>query len=264
MDQITVATINLRNRADRWRERRHLLVNQIFDAEPDLISLQEVYFPIRQGQWLRNQINVRLEQTGKRPYQLVLCRKKHPIEGYYEGIAVLTKLPVRYNDSLNLGFGGRVALRVNVELPSHQTLDFVSVHLHHKPYEAEIRHEQVMRMTGWLTEQGHAPHQVVAGDFNEVPSGLAISRMKQSYKSAYELVHDREPLATFPTALTLMPDGQGGMITDLEAKCLDYIFVSPAIRVHAVSLFCTKSSPENPFLYPSDHAGLLATIQWAF
>ncbi|PID85891.1 MAG: hypothetical protein CSA11_09760 [Chloroflexi bacterium] len=264
MDQITIATINLRNRADRWRERRHLLVNQIFDAEPDLVSLQEVYFPIRQGQWLRNQINVRLKQTGKRPYQLILCRKKHLIEGYYEGIGVLTKLPVRYHDSLNLGYGGRVALRVNVELPSSQTLDFVAVHLHHNLHDTEIRHEQVMRMTGWLHEPGHAPHQVVAGDFNEVPSGRAIYRMKQSYKSAYELVHDSEPLATFPTALTLIPDGSGGMETDLEANCLDYIFVSSAIRVNAATLFCAKPSLENPFLYPSDHVGLLVTIQWAF
>ena len=264
MDQITVATINLRNRADRWRERRHLLVNQIFDAEPDLISLQEVYFPIRQGQWLRNQINVRLEQAGKRPYRLLLCRKRHLIEGYYEGIGILTKLPVRYKDSLNLGFGGRVALRVNVELPSHETLDFVSVHLHHIPQEDGIRHEQVMQLTGWLNEKGRAPHQIIAGDFNEVPDGLAIRRMKQGYRSAYEMVYEREPFATFPTALLLDSDSQGQWFTDLKAKCLDYIFVTSTIQVENVSLFCNKPGLEDPILYPSDHVGLIATVQWAF
>ncbi|NHZ71942.1 MAG: hypothetical protein GWP17_02520 [Aquificales bacterium] len=264
MDRITVATINLRNRADRWRERRHLLVNQIYDAEPDLISLQEVYFPIRQGQWLRNQINIRLKQVGKRPYRLLLCRKRHLVEGYYEGIGILTKLPVRYKDSINLGFGGRVALRINVELPSRQTMDFVATHLHHKAYDDEIRSEQVMRLMGWLNSQGRIPLQIVAGDFNEVPDGLAVQRMKQGFQSAYELAHGREPLATFPTSLSLIPDGRGGMETDLEAKCLDYIFVSPAIQVEHASLFCHKHGSEAPYLYPSDHVGLLATIQWAF
>ncbi|MBE2221553.1 MAG: endonuclease/exonuclease/phosphatase family protein [Anaerolineae bacterium] len=264
MDQLKIATINLHNRADRWRERRHLLVNQIFDAEPDLISLQELHFPIRQGQWLRNQINIRLEQAGKRPYRLLLRRKRHLIEGYYAGVGILTKLPVRYHDSLNLGHGGDVALRINVELPSHQTLDFVAVKLHPGEYEEDTRREQVLRLTGWLNGRGRVPLQIVAGDFNEVPRGLAVLRMKQGYKSAYELVYKREPLATFPTALRLVTDGQGSMETELEAKCLDYIFVSSAIRVQTISLFCDNPSAENALLFPSDHVGLLAVVRCAF
>jgi endonuclease/exonuclease/phosphatase family metal-dependent hydrolase len=264
MDQITVATINLRNRADRWRERRHLLVNQIGDAEPDLIALQEVYLPMRQGQWLRNQINVRREQVGKRPYRLFLCRKRHLIGGYYEGIGILTKLPVRYKDTINLGYGGRVAMRINVELPSHQTLDFVSVHLHHEPLADEIRNEQAMILTGWLTSKGHIPFQIVAGDFNEAPGGIAIKKMKQGFRSAFEMVHGREPYATFPTALCLRPDGNGNLVTDLEAKCLDYIFVTSGLQVSKATLICDQPSSEDPTLYPSDHVGLLTTIRWAF
>lgn len=264
MEQIKVATINLHNHADQWRKRRHLLVSQLLDAEPDLISLQELYFPIRQGQWLRNQINVRLAQSGKRPYRLILSRRKHLIAGYYEGIGLLTKLPVRYKDTLNLGYRGRVALRINVELPSRQTMDFVSVHLHHHVPDDEIRNEQVLRLTGWLNHQGHVPLQVVAGDFNEIPKGLAIQRMKQGFRSAYELAHGQEPLATYPTALSLHSDDQVSMETPLSAKCLDYIFVSPSIQVKEAALFCDKHSVDDPYLYPSDHVGILSTIQWAF
>jgi endonuclease/exonuclease/phosphatase family metal-dependent hydrolase len=264
MDQLKIATINLHSRADRWRERRHLLVNQIYDAEPDLISLQEVNFPIRQGQWLRNQINVRLEQTGKQPYRLILCRKRHLIEGYYEGVGILTKLPVRYKDNLNLGNGGYVALRINVELPSHQTMDFVALQLHPGEHEEEIRRDQVLRLAGWINGRGRVPLQIIAGDFSEVPQGLAISRMKQGYKSAFELVYGREPLATFPTTLNFLPDDQSSLESGFMAKCLDYIFVSAPIRVETISLFCNDSTAENDFLYPSDHVGLLATIQCAF
>ena len=264
MIQFKIATINLHNRVDRWRERRHLLVNQIFDTEPDIISLQEVYFPIRQGQWLRNQINIRLAQTGKRPYRLYLSRNRHLIEGYYGGIGILTKFPIRYKDSINLGHGGRVALRVNVELPSHQTLDFVALQLHPGEHAEETRREQVLRLTGWLNGRGKVPLQIIAGDFNEIPQGSAVLRMKQGYKSAYESVYGREPLATFPTALSLESDRHGSLVTDLEARCLDYIFISSAIKVDTISLFCNKHASENDFLYPSDHVGLLAAIQCAF
>ena len=261
MTSVTIATINLRNRADRWSERRHLLVNQIVDSTPDLISLQEISFPIRQGAWLRNQINMRLTGSVKRPYRLIQRRKRDIIQGYYEGIGILTRLPVRYADSVALGYGGRVALRVNVELTNRQTLDFVSTHLHHVAYEREARVEQVMRLLGWLRDRRHIPYQIVAGDFNEAPTGLAIERMKQGFRSAYDMIYDHEPLATFPAALVepfilAEKDGQ-----EIWAACLDYIFVSPAVKVPAVSRFCHQPADADETLYPSDHIGLKATIE---
>ncbi|MCA9938860.1 MAG: hypothetical protein KC418_09470, partial [Anaerolineales bacterium] len=60
MSTLRVATLNLRNRADRWLQRRDLLASQLLQAQPDLISLQEISFPIGQGHWLQRQLNVRL------------------------------------------------------------------------------------------------------------------------------------------------------------------------------------------------------------
>ena len=252
MPQLTVATINLRNRADRWRERRHLLVAQLLDALPNLISLQEISFPIGQGRWVRNQINARLPE-GKRPYRLIQIRKQHFINGYLEGIGVLSNLPILYSDSINLGFGGRVALRVNVELSTHQPLDFVATHLHHVATDKQARQEQALRLTGWLADSRPIPAQVIAGDFNELPSGLAIQVMKQRFRSAYQLRHGYEPLATFPTALVSSKEWAG---------CLDYIFVSSGIRkVPNAEIFCKLPSLEDDSLYPSDHVGLLATLE---
>lgn len=252
MPQITVATINLRNRADRWRERRHLLVAQLLDALPNLISLQEISFPIAQGRWIRNQINARLPE-GKRPYRLIKLRKQHPIFGYLEGIGILSNLPILYSDSLNLGFGGRVALRVNVELANRQPLDFVATHLHHVAEDKEAREEQALMLTGWLADRRPVPAQVVAGDFNELPTGPAIQIMKQRFRSAYQLRHGAEPLATFPTALLPLGDWSG---------CLDYIFVSKGVRqVPDAKIFCDEPDPDDNTLYPSDHVGLLATLE---
>lgn len=261
MEELKVATINVRNRQDRWRERRHLLVAQLVDAAPDLIALQELSFPIGQGRWLRNQINVRLTGDSKRPYRLIQKRKRHLIHGYREGIGVLTRLPVLYHDLLPLGYDGRLALRVNVELPNRHTLDFVCTHLHHIAHDKEARLEQVMQLVGWLDSKRPIPLQIVAGDFNELPHGLAIQTMKQSFQSAYELVHGHEPLATFPTALVQPRPAYDNVWNQGWAGCLDYIFVSPAItEVRAARVFCDRPDPTDETLYPSDHVGLTVTL----
>lgn len=260
MPTLTVATINLRLNADRWPERRHLLVSQILQSTPHLISLQEIALTIRQGHWLRHELNMRLTGKGDKPYQLVQRRKHHLIKGYYEGVGILSRLPLRYYDSLPLGYGGRVALRANIELPDRQTLDFVSTHLHHLPNDKEARLEQAMRLTGWLGSRRHIPNQIIAGDFNESPTGPAIAYVKQSFRSAYESVYGHEPLATFPTAL-IMPFQLNEEEPEVWAACLDYIFVTPAVGVTAVTLFCHHPASDDDTLYPSDHVGLLATVE---
>lgn len=250
---LRVATLNLHSRHDRWRERRHLIVAQIVDEMPDLVSFQEISFPIGQGKWLRNQINTRISGSSQKPYQLIQKRLYHVLRGYFEGVAILTRLPVVAHDAINLGYDGRVALRANVSLPSGESLDFVAVHLHAVAHDREARLEQVMLLTGWLTEIGRVPLQVIAGDFNEVPDGPAIQYMKQTYHSALATIRGYEPLATFPTALAPQPDGWSG--------CLDYIFLSSSMCVSKASLFANRAHGDDATLYPSDHVGLIATLK---
>jgi endonuclease/exonuclease/phosphatase family metal-dependent hydrolase len=255
MDELLVATLNLRNRQDRWRSRRKLVVAELLDSQPDLVSLQEVYLPIGQARWLRSQINSRISGKSSRPYYLIQKRRQNALRGYFEGIAILSKLPILAHDSVDLGYGGRVALRINVELPSRQTLDFIAVHFHHKAEDREARLEQAMRLTGWLQEKNPVSRQIVAGDFNETPEGPAIQHMKSNFRSAFVEARGYEPVATFPTALVSQSNGWSG--------CLDYIFISKfAGRVTDAQIFCRKPAPEDPKLYPSDHVGLLAKLQY--
>jgi endonuclease/exonuclease/phosphatase family metal-dependent hydrolase len=251
--ELKVATINLHNRADRWLERRHLLVSQLIEIVPDLIALQELNVPIRQGQWLCKQVNYRLSGSGKVPYVFVQKRFQHLLHGALQAVGILSRLPILYHESINLGYGGRVALRAHLELPSHQTMDFVSTQLHDVSFEREAREEQAMKLVGWLNSHKHVPIQVMAGDFNETPAGLAVAYIKQSFRSAYEERHGHEPLATFPTYLTP---------TDAPAACLDYIFFSAAVhKITHARLFANVAAREDDTLYPSDHVGLVATLE---
>ncbi len=251
MTLLTVATLNLRHTADRWLRRRELIVAELLDVRPDLIAFQEVALLIRQGSWLRHQINYRLTRTAQQPYWLYIARRGG-LTGLVEGVGILGRLPLVAADRCVLS-AGRVAARVNVLLPSGATLDFVSVHLHGRPAEPEVREEQVWQLLSWLNGPTAAPLQIVAGCFREMPSGAAIRQMKQVYHSTFVLAQGREPLATFPTALN--PVTAVGV-------CHDYIFVSPPLaqQVRQAQLFCRRPAEGDDTLYPSDHVGLLAQL----
>lgn len=259
MYAIKVATINLRNRADRWLSRRRLLVSELIDYAPDLISLQEISLAIGQASWLLRQVNIRMSGSSKGPYRLVQERRQS-ISHWTEGVGIMSRLPINYHDVLGLGYDGRIAVRANIALPPEQTegrhasLDFVAVHLHHTAEDKEIRLQQAMQMTGWLNDTRRVPLQVIAGDFNELPGGPAIQFMKQSYESAFELARGQEPLATFPTNLVQPPLSWAG--------CIDYVFVSPSVyHVQSAALFCDKAAPDDETLYPSDHVGLIVDLE---
>lgn len=254
MITFTVATLNLRNRMDRWYERRELIVAEIIEKQPDVLALQEISMPIGQGRWLRNQVNLRLTGRSGRPYRLIQRRKRHLVEGYKEGIGFLVKLPVVAQSTLGLGYRGRVALRLTLELATGQLVDVVCTHFHHGQENIEARHEQAMQLVGWLTEDNNRiPLQIVAGDFNDVPGSLAIQTVKQVYRSAYEVKHGHEPLATFPTALVERTGPLG--------VCLDYIFISKAIKaVEQAKIFARRAAASDNTLYPSDHVGLIVRL----
>ena len=259
MFAFTAATINLHNRADHWLARRHLLVGQLMDAQPHIVAMQEVSLAIGQATWLTRQINTRLTGDSRRPYHVVQARRSGA-RHRFEGVAVLSRLPIIYHDELPLEPDGRVALRVNAELPAgaagsrRQSLDFVAVQLHDTPAGGEVRLEQAMALMGWLNDKRRVPLQVIAGGFNEAPTGPAIAFMRQSYRSAYAEVNGRDPLATFPTNLVRPATDWAG--------CLDYVFVSPAVyKVTTAAVFLDKPAPEDEALYPSDHVGLLIGLE---
>ena len=52
MDPVHVATLNIRNLADRWFERLPLLLADMATLQPDLLGLQEVVYPMQQDRLL--------------------------------------------------------------------------------------------------------------------------------------------------------------------------------------------------------------------
>ena len=252
MAGLKVATLNLHNQKDRWFERRELIVSELVDLQPDIVGLQEVYKPIGRALWIKNQINSQITGRSEGFYQLVHRRMRQLIAGYSVGIAVLSKLPVISSDHISLN-GGYLALRVNIELPTRETLDFVTLQLDTNIARVETRLEQILKLQGWLHGRDLTLAQVIVGDFRGNPFELAIQQMKQVYRSVFEEFRGFDPIATYPTAL---------LRSKYEpSQCFDYIFVSYSIgEVQQAQLFCHRPSRDDPLLYPSSHVGLIAEI----
>lgn len=245
---ITVATLNLRNTADRWPERERLVIDQLLALHPDVIGLQEVRRTARQGLAIARALNARLER-GSAPYTLVM-RHKTGLRRFWEGIAVLSRLPVLDDEWLDLRGGSRVAQRAALALPGGEVLHFYNTHLPHAARAELLRAEQVGRLLGWMEEWAGQP-QVLVGDFNAGPRSPEIGVLRPRLRSAYAVVHGAEPERTFPTPLRP---------TVARPAVLDFIFVNDLVGVHDARLAFDQPSAEDGGLMASDHYGLAARI----
>ena len=242
--ELLVATLNLRNIADRWTERMPLLLADMAALQPDLIGLQECVFAVQQDRILG--------AAGEGRYE---SRRGWAGRPEY-GNAVLGKAPLALAESERVDLGrNRSALRVPVSLPSGESLHFVVTHLHHLVPDEAVREEQAIQLTEWLRPD-RVP-LVVVGDFNARPVEAAYRVMEEAgFLSAHVEANGDEPHATWPSGIQAP-----GMDTDGQPGCLDYIWVRGAIAVADCSLAFDRAAADDPTLYPSDHLGLRARIR---
>ena len=243
-DDLHVATLNLRNIADRWPERIPLLLADMAALQPDLIGLQECVFAVGQDRLLGTAGEGRYESrrgwAGRPEY----------------GNAVLGRAPLTLGAGERIDLGrNRSALRVPVSLPSGITLDYVVTHLHHLVADETAREEQARALTSWL-----APVEsplVVVGDFNAEPVESTYQVMLDAgFRSSFAEANGAEPDVTWPSGIQAP-----GMDVDGEPGCLDYIWVRGAITVQSSRLAFDRPAADDPTLYASDHLGLSARIR---
>jgi endonuclease/exonuclease/phosphatase family metal-dependent hydrolase len=244
--RLTIATLNLRNLADRWDERLPLLLADMAALQPDLLGLQEVVYPMQQDRILG--------AAGEGRYEAHRAWAGRPEYGN----ALLVKQPMVALDAERLDLGHtRSAMRVRLDLPGGARLGFVVTHLHHIPADRGTRIEQARALVGWLaTTAADADALVVVGDFNAEPTEETYELMAGSgFASAFAAANGSEPAVTWPSGL-IAP----GMDTDGEPGCLDYIWLRGAIRVERAHLGWDRPAVGDPTLYPSDHVGVVADV----
>jgi endonuclease/exonuclease/phosphatase family metal-dependent hydrolase len=237
---VVVATLNVRHTADRWRERAPLLVEQLVALDPDVVALQEVRRFPDQARWITQEAGDRQAGGRERPWA-VRTDYKTGWKRAWEGIALLSRLPVTGHGRRALGADGRVAQRVTVELADGRPLDVYNTHL--ADGDVDLRTAQARRLLAWMDERPDTA-QVVVGDLNSRPGSAPVRDMTGRLRSAYAVVHRSEPPRT----------AVGGGV-------LDYVFVNDLVEVVDAWVAFDRPSPSDPALLPSDHFGVAAGLR---
>jgi endonuclease/exonuclease/phosphatase family metal-dependent hydrolase len=245
MDRLHVATLNIRNLADRWDERLPLILADMASLQPDILGLQEVVYVLQQDRLIGAGGVGRYESTrgwaGRPEY----------------GNALLVREPLMAADAERLDLGlMRSAIRTRIDLPGGATVMAVVCHLHHVTADEAERDEQARLLIDWLADAAAADGTVVVGDFNAEPVEPAYGRMRTAgYRSAHLEANHAEPAVTWPSGLA------GPAIdTDGPPGCLDYIWIRGAITIDSCHLVFDRPAVGDPGLYPSDHLGLAARL----
>ena len=243
MDQLHIATLNLRNLADRWDERLPLLLADMAALQPDLMGLQEVVYPAQQDRLLG--------AAGAGHYRAIRGFAGRP--EYGNSILVRESLAPGEPERVDLG-RERSATRIRIQLPGGEGLVFAVTHLHHLVPDNAVRDDQARGVVEWLD---NADATIVVGDFNADPAEPAYARMVGAgFRSAYAEANGAEPPLTWPSGL------QGPAIDDDgDPGCLDYIWVRGAVRVMSARLVFDRPAVDDPGLYPSDHFGVAAQVE---
>ena len=245
MIPLRVATLNIRNLADRWDERLPLLLADMAALQPDLLGLQEVVYPLQQDRLIG--------AGGERRYASHRAWAGRP--DYGNALLVAEGIAISEIERLDLGLN-RAALRGVVTTPESALLMAVT-HLHHVTAEEAQRDEQAQRLLDWLGAGPVADAQVVVGDFNAEPDEPASERFRShGFRSAYAEANGADADVTWPSGIQAP-----GMDTDGPPGCLDYIWIRGAIRVASARLVFDRPAVHDPTLYPSDHVGIEAELR---
>ena len=247
MARLTVATINIRNLADRWDERLPLLLADMAAVQPDMLGLQEVVYPLQQDRLIGAAGEGRYESfrswAGRPEYGNAMLVREHLADTASQA------------ERLDLGLN-RSALRLVLVLEDGTTVLAAVTHLHHVPADEAVRDDQAKQLLEWLETSPPTDARVVVGDFNAEPDEPAAERIRAAgFRSAYAEANGADPDVTWPSGLQAP-----AMDVDGEPGCLDYIWVHGPIRVSAARLAWDRPAVGDPTLYPSDHLGRAADL----
>ena len=147
MDRLHVATLNIRNLADRWFERLPLLLADMAALQPDLLGLQEVVYVMQQD---------RLHRRGRARAATAPSAAGRAGRSTATACSSASRWRRPTADRLDLGLN-RSAHRAIVALPGGSSVLVVVTHLHHLGPDEAKRDEQTAAILAWLDGAPGAP-----------------------------------------------------------------------------------------------------------
>jgi endonuclease/exonuclease/phosphatase family metal-dependent hydrolase len=246
--QFRVATLNLEQDHKRWSDRQPLISGEIASLKPDVIAFNEVSVPLQTAKLLRD---AAIAATGI-PYNLVQQTRVNG-RSEVEGEALLTRFPIVETGNFDYQTRDIVALVARVVVEG-APVDFYVTHLYMSRGEDSLRLFQVQQLLAWIDTRADGTPAIVCGDFNASLDAASAGLMATRFR----------PTQTAPTAFTPLADWDGAVSHPYWPRldrCIDYIWISEGIEALASAVCFNRPSPDDPSLWPSDHAGVWADLQ---
>jgi endonuclease/exonuclease/phosphatase family metal-dependent hydrolase len=245
-----VVTLNLEQDHKRWQARCRLLIEEIDRLKPDIIAFNEVSVPLQSARSLQK---AAAELAGIE-YNLVQQTRVNGLSKV-EGEALLTRFSVVETGNLDYQARDMVALVARI-MVGGMPLDAYVTHLYMSRGDDSLRLFQVQQLLAWIDTRDDVSERIVCGDFNAEPDTPSAALMATRFR----------PTQTAPTAFTPLADDNGSVSHPYWPRmdrCIDYIWASPGLHIVASSVCFNRSSPDDPSLWPSDHAGVWADFEKA-
>jgi endonuclease/exonuclease/phosphatase family metal-dependent hydrolase len=243
-----VVTLNLEQDHKRWQARSPMIVEELARLKPDVIAFNEVSIPIQSARFLQQAVS---ESLGIR-YNLVQQTRVNGLS-QTEGEALLTRFEIIETGNLDYRVRDMVAQVARI-LVDKIPLDVYVTHLYMSRGEDSLRLFQVQELLAWIKTRADIADCIICGDFNAVLEKASVALMATQFR----------PTQTEPTAFTPLADEKGSISHPYWPRmdrCIDYIWVSPKLRIIASGICFNQPSSEDPSLWPSDHAGVWADLE---
>ena len=243
-----VATLNLEQDHKRWEKRRELVIEQLGAVKPDVVALNEVCMPLRTAHWIRDRA---AERFGFE-YFLVQQTRANGLSAV-EGEALLTRFPVIETGNLDYRARDIVALVARLVVGE-------------SPVDVYVTHQVRIGLQRFAAS---LPGAAAPGVDRQPGAHRGADRLRRFQRDARNAVcrADGEPLPADADRAHRVhaPGRRNGEVTHPDwarmDRCIDYIWISEALRVVESRVCFNQASPSDPTLWPSDHAGVWADLE---
>lgn len=254
--QLKVVTFNTWKCEGDYALRLEAMCMQMKALEADVFALQESFATLDgttdTARFLAHSLGMHLHIAQAR--HKVRCFQGEWVDSF-SSLAVLTRLPIRSGDQLELpstvADGGRLAQFCSLEVAGRLIL-VVNAHLSHLPHSeggGALRAEQLRTLLNQLTQMPRYDITLLCGDFNAAMDSSELSPFMEppwALVDAFAQAGGSEKF-TFRT-----PEGQG--------LNLDHILCVPSCSLSPMGCLEAAVVLNAPGVLPSDHAGVSVTF----